>query len=54
MLNNIIEKNGKSIDKWINVLNKKNFNENKDIVRFLKEKYSAGHFYAHLIIKKSK
>jgi len=52
MLKNMIEKTGKPIDEWINIVNKQNFNENKDIVNFLKEEYSVGHFYAHLIAKK--
>ena len=54
MLNNMIEKTGKPIEKWISIVNKQNFDENKDIVNFLKEEHSVGHFYAHLIAKKSK
>ena len=54
MLKNMIEKTGKPIEKWINIVNKQNFDENKDIVNFLKEEHSVGHFYAHLIAKKSK
>ena len=53
MLKNMIEKTGKPIKEWINIVNEQNFIENKDIVKFLKEKYSVGHFYAHLIAKKS-
>ena len=54
MLKNMIEKTGKPIEKWIRIVNKQNFDENKDIVNFLKEEHSVGHFYAHLIAKKSK
>ena len=54
MLKNMIEKTGKPIEKWISIVNKQNFDENKDIVNYLKEEYSVGHFYAHLIAKKSK
>ena len=54
MLKNMIEKTGKPIEKWISIVNKQNFDENKDIVNFLKEEHSVGHFYAHLIAKKSK
>ena len=53
MLKNMIEKTGKPIEKWISIVNKQNFDENKDIVNFLKEEHSVGHFYAHLIAKKS-
>ena len=45
---------GEPIEKWISIVNKQNFDENKDIVNFLKEEHSVGHFYAHLIAKKSK
>ena len=54
MLKNMIEKTGKPIEKWISIVNKQNFDENKDIVNFLKEEHSVGHFYAHLTAKKSK
>ena len=54
MLKNMIEKTGKSIKDWITILNRENFVENKEIVKFLKEDHSVGHFYAHLIAKKSK
>ena len=54
MLKNMIKKTGKSIENWITIVNRENFVENKDIVKFLKEEHSVGHFYAHLIAKKSK
>ena len=54
MLKNMIEKTGKTIEQWIGIVNEQNFVENKDIVRFLKKEYAVGHFYAHLISKKSK
>ena len=54
MLNNMIEKTGKPLEEWINIVNKQNITKNKDIVKFLKEENTVGHFYAHLIAKKSK
>ena len=54
MLNNMIEKTGKPIKEWISIVNEQNFVENKNIVKFLKEEHSVGHFYAHLIAKKTK
>ena len=51
MLKNMIEKTGKPIEEWISMVNEQKFVENKDIVKFLKEKHSVGHFYAHLIAK---
>ena len=52
MLKNMVKKTGKPIEEWISIINKKNV-KNKDIVKFLKKEYSVGHFYAHLIAKKS-
>ena len=54
MLKNMIKKTGKSIEAWILIIKKQNFNNKKEIVRFLKQEHSVGHFYAHLIAKKSK
>jgi len=54
MLENMVEKTGKPLKEWIGIVNKQNFAENKDIVIFLKKEYSVGHFYAHLIAKKTK
>ncbi len=51
MLKNMIEKTGKSINEWVSIVNEQNFIDNKDIVKFLKEERSVGHFYAHLIVK---
>ena len=53
MMKNMLEKTGKPIDDWIKIVYNKNFNKNSEIVNFLKTKYSVGHFYAHLIAKKS-
>jgi len=53
MLKNMIEKTGKSIEEWICIVNEQGFSKNKDVVNFLKEQHSIGHFYAHLIAKKS-
>ena len=54
MLKNMILKTGKPIEGWISIVNEQKFIKNKDIVKFLKEEHSIGHFYAHLIAKKSK
>ena len=54
MLKNMVEKTGNPLQKWVGIVNEQNFVENKDIVKFLKEEYFVGHFYAHLIAKKSK
>ena len=52
-LKNMIEKTGKPIKEWIDIVNKQNLINNKDKVNFLKKEYSLGHFYAQLIVRKS-
>ena len=54
MIKNMIGKTGKSLEEWIAIVEKQNFSKHKEQVTFLKEKHSLGHFYAHLIVRKSK
>ena len=54
MMKNMIDKTGKSIEEWIGIVNEQQSITDNDIVNFLKEKHSLGHFYAHLIVRKSK
>tara|TARA_B100000941_G_C28148665_1_gene371414 strand:+ start:149 stop:340 length:192 start_codon:yes stop_codon:yes gene_type:complete len=53
MLRNMIIKTGRPLKNWIEIVKEENFVERKEIVRFLKDEYSVGHFYAQLIAKKS-
>ena len=54
LLRNMIIKTGKPLNKWIEIVKEQDFAEKKEIVKFLKDEYSVGHFYAHLIAKKIK
>ena len=54
MLKNMTEKTGKSIEEWICIINEKKLIKKSKVVNFLKEEYSIGHFYAHLIAKRTK
>ena len=45
MLNNMIEKTGNYSDKLILINKKQNFNNKKEIIIFLKQEHSVGHFY---------
>ena len=54
MLKNMVEKTGRPIDKWIEIVNSKEFNKHSEIVHFLKKDYSMTHGYANLIAHKSK
>ena len=54
MLKNMIEKTGKPIDEWIQIVKKTEFDKHSEKVRHLKESYSLTHGYANLIVNKSK
>ena len=54
MLKNMVEKTGKSIDEWITIVRKTEFDKHSGKVRYLKENYSLTHGYANLIVNKSK
>ena len=54
MVKNMIDKTGKSIEEWIAIVKEQDFSKHGEQVKFLKEKHSLGHFYAHLIARKSK
>ena len=53
MMKNMVKKTGKPIENWLKIVSNKKFTKNVEIVNFLKTEYSVGHFYAHLIVKKS-
>ncbi|HJM15814.1 MAG TPA: DUF4287 domain-containing protein [Flavobacteriales bacterium] len=54
MIKNMVEKTGRPIDEWIEIVNSKEFNKHSEIVIFLKSHYAITHGYANLIAHKSK
>ncbi len=54
MIKNMVDKTGRSIDDWLMIVSKQNFNKHNEIVHFLKKDYSMTHGYANLIARKSK
>ena len=54
MIKNMVEKTGRPIDEWIEIVSKQKFNKHNEIVHFLKKDYSMTHGYANLIARKSK
>jgi len=54
MIKNMIDKTGKSIDEWIEIVKKQNFVKHNEIVAFLKKDFLLTHGYANLIARKSK
>ena len=54
MIKNMLEKTGKPIDEWLEIVINKEFNKHSEIVSFLKSDYVITHGYANLIAHKSK
>ena len=54
MLKNMVKKTGKSVDEWIQIVKKIEFDKHSEKVRYIKENYSLTHGYANLIVNKSK
>lgn len=51
IIRNLKEKTGKSIDEWIEVLTKKELQDKKEIIAFLKTENGLGHFQAHKVFE---
>ena len=54
MINNMVERTGKPLNKWLELLMSKEFKRHSDIVSFLKNSYSITHGYANLIARRLK
>jgi len=54
MIDNMPEKTGKSLTKWINILKEKSFSKHAEAVRFLKAEYEVTHGFANIIVTLSK
>jgi len=54
MLDNLYKNTGKTLDQWIEIVKKQNFEKHGQIIKFLKEKYSFTHGFANLVAHKSK
>jgi len=54
MIDNMPEKTGKSLEKWINILKGKSFSKHSEAVKFLKTEYQVTHGFANTIVTLSK
>ena len=54
MIKNMVDKTGRSLDDWLIIVSRQEFNKHNEIVAFLKREYSMTHGYANLIARKSK
>ena len=51
MQKNMVAKTGRPLNKWIELLKNKNNLTKNELVDFLKNDHSIGHFYVQLILK---
>ena len=49
MISKMIERTGKSIEQWIEIVKDNDFSKHGEIVKFLKQEHSLTHGYANLI-----
>ncbi len=54
MLDNLLKNTGKSIEQWIEIVKKQNFEKHSQILKFLKEQYSFTHGFANMVAMKSR
>ncbi len=54
MINNLQKNTGKSLEDWIQIVRKENFEKHGQIVSYLKEKHSFTHGFANLVAHKAK
>ena len=54
MIKNMVERTGKPLNKWLDILSERKCNKHSEIVSFLKNDYSITHGYANLIARRLK
>ena len=54
MIQNLLEKYGKSMNEWISIVKKSGFEKHGEIVKFLKSEYGFTHGYANLLSHKAR
>ena len=54
MIENLNKNTGKTLEQWIKIVKKENFQKHGEILKFLKDKHSFTHGFANLVALKSK
>jgi len=54
MIENLRKNTGKSLEQWIDIVDRESFSKHGEIIRFLKEAHGLTHGFANLIAHKSK
>ncbi|MET0636625.1 MAG: DUF4287 domain-containing protein [Chitinophagaceae bacterium] len=49
MIDNLQKNTGKSLDQWVSIVRKKNFEKHGEIMKFLKEEHSFTHGFANFV-----
>jgi len=54
MIENLHKNTGKSLEQWIEIVKKQNFEKHGEIIKFLKEQHKFTHGFANLVAHKTK
>tara|TARA_B100000408_G_C10130622_1_gene154029 strand:- start:242 stop:442 length:201 start_codon:yes stop_codon:yes gene_type:complete len=54
MISKMIERTGKPIEQWIEIVKDNDFSKHGEIVKFLKQEHSLTHGYANLIARRAR
>ena len=54
IISKMIERTGKSIEQWIEIVKDNDFSKQGEIVKFLKQEHSLTHGYANLIARRAR
>ncbi|GAB1404466.1 hypothetical protein MASR1M74_16450 [Lentimicrobium sp.] len=54
MIDNLHKNTGKTLEQWIEIVKKENFEKHGEIIKFLKEKHEFTHGFANLVAHKAK
>ncbi len=53
-MDNLFKNTGKTLEEWIEIVKKQNFEKHGEILKFLKEKHSFSHGFANMVAMKSR
>jgi predicted transport protein len=54
MLDNLFKNTGKTLEQWVEIVKKQNFEKHGQILKFLKEEHSFTHGFANMVAMKSR
>lgn len=54
MIDNVFKNTGKTLEQWIEIVKKENFEKHGEIIKFLKEQHGFTHGFANLVAHKVK